>query len=1311
MKHPIFKVAASLICLTLLSVLTFGQATTSSLSGSVTDPTGAVVASAVVTVRNNATGQELKAPVSSSGTYTIPALGVGSYTVTVEAQGFKKAIVNDVKIDAATPATVNIALEVGAQSETVVIQGGAEVLQTQSANISTTIQGRQITELPFTSRDALDLVLLLPGTNTPGRPRTSTINGLPKGALNITIDGVNVQDNLIKSSDGFFTYIRPRIDAIDEVTVSTATPGAESSGEGAVQIKFVTRGGSNEFHGSVYEYHRNPALNANYWFNNRDLKPDPRTGKAPRDRVLLNQYGFRLGGPIWVPKVFNGRDKAFFFVNYEEYKLPEQASRQRTILNPLAQQGIIQWNVVENGQTVTKQFPLLTEMGNKTCGSAPCPSTVDPTVGPLLAQIRKASETSGAIQQNADPNFQTVSFTNSGNQARFFPTVRLDFNLSSKHHLENVWNYQKFTGGADFLNGVDPAFPGFPNFGIQGSRRFSNSLGLRSTLTSSLVNEARFGLSGGTVLFFPNVNPAQFANQGGYSLGIGAAGISGATATRSPSRRNSPTWQFNDTVNWTRGAHAMSFGLSYTQVNYWSSNPVDGVVRAVGFGIAANDPANALFVTNNFPSGFPLGTARGIYATLVGRVTSISGAGVIDEKTNKYSANGDRVQRGRQREMGLFAQDSWRFRQNLTVNAGLRWEVQFPFRALNNAYSQTSYAELFGLSGEGNIFKPGTLTGTIPQYRPFTQDDALYKTSYDNFAPSLGIAWSPNFKDGLLSKVFGEGGQTVVRGGYSIAYNREGTNTATSIVGANPGATFSLARNVANVGTNTLTPGTMLRNGLPGPDSFNADPQYPFPATLQTSVNAVIPNLKLGYVQSWTFGIQREINRDTVFEVRYTGNHGTSLWRQYNLNETNVVENNFADEFKKAQANLLYNIANGKGVTFAYTGAGTSPLPILAGYLQGLSGADLNDPTKYTSARFRDQNVYGFLSPDAPNVIGLANYLQFNPALGYLTNAANAKLAANLFIVNPTVGNSGAFVIDNGGSSTYNALTFELRRRLSKGLLVQGSYTFAKAMANTFASSSAVFDQPITLRYPGLSKSLSPFNVKHGFKVNWIYELPFGKGKTFLGNVGRLADLAVGGWEFHGTARVQSGTPFSITGVDLVNMTAKELQDKVGLYFDNGARRLYFLPDDVRLNTIKAFNPGFFSAQNITGVSRNPTLGAPDANGKYIAPVNLNNRIVTYSGERGLSRVVLYGPKFQKYDLSAVKRFKITETVNFEFRAEFLNAFNHINFIVGNPGSDVNTVGSLGSQDFGLITQAYRDLSTTNDPGGRLIQFVARINF
>src|SRR5262252_4300134 len=357
MKSCMTRLLAITSFLALNSILAFGQSgTTAPLSGTVFDATGAVLSGATVVIKNNGTGAEVKVNTASNGAYTIPSLGAGTYTLTVEAPGFKKAVVQDVKIDAGVPATANVTMEIGEATESVVIQGGAEVLQTQSANVATTITGRQINELPFTSRDALDLVLLLPGTTTPGRPRTSTINGLPKGSLNITLDGVNVQDNTLKSSDGFFTYIRPRIDAIDEVTVSTATPGAESAGEGAVQLKFVTRSGNNEFHGSVYEYHRNPALNANYWFNNRDISPDPRTGKAPRDRILLNQYGFRTGGPIL-------HDRAFFFVNYEEYRLPEQTSRQRTILSPLAQSGVYQYATTSAGIQQVNLFDLAAKNG------------------------------------------------------------------------------------------------------------------------------------------------------------------------------------------------------------------------------------------------------------------------------------------------------------------------------------------------------------------------------------------------------------------------------------------------------------------------------------------------------------------------------------------------------------------------------------------------------------------------------------------------------------------------------------------------------------------------------------------------------------------------------------------------------------------------------------------------------------------------------------------------------------------------------------------------------------------------------------
>src|SRR6185295_17087437 len=198
-----------------------------------------------------------------------------------------------------------VMLQVGAPTEEIQVTGAGEVLQTQSATVSNTITGRQITDLPFASRNALDLVLFLPGVSSPARPRQSTINGLPKGSLNITLDGINVQDNLLKSSDGFFTSTQAKADAVAEMTVSSATPGAESSAGGASQIRFVTSAGTNEYHGGGFWQHRNTALNANYYFNNID-------GLA-RDRMLLNQFGGHVGGPIW-------KNHAFFFFNYEEFR-------------------------------------------------------------------------------------------------------------------------------------------------------------------------------------------------------------------------------------------------------------------------------------------------------------------------------------------------------------------------------------------------------------------------------------------------------------------------------------------------------------------------------------------------------------------------------------------------------------------------------------------------------------------------------------------------------------------------------------------------------------------------------------------------------------------------------------------------------------------------------------------------------------------------------------------------------------------------------------------------------------------------------
>lgn len=1333
MKNYLSKFLFVLVVLALSGLPVFGQSTsTGSLSGNVVDPKGDVVAGATVVVKNNATGQEFTAETNGEGAFNIPSLASGMYTATITVKGFKQSKVTEIKIDVGKPSSINVGLEIGSATEIVTVVGGGELLQTQSATIGTTLTGRQITDIPTASRDALDLVLALPGTTTPGRPRTSSVNGLPKGALNITLDGINVQDNLLKSSDGFFTYIRPRTDAISEVTISTSTPGAESSAEGSVQIKFVTQGGSNEYHGGGYWYHRNPALNANYWFNNRDLAADPVTLKAPQQRILLNQPGFKIGGPISIPKLFNGKDRAFFFVNYEEYRLPERSSpRTRTLLNPAAQTGIHQFTATAayappaNVSCVTSGSGKLCQANVFTLAAAAgLPITIDPTIGALLASMRSSLAGVNAIFKDvggSTPNLQQATFFNPGGQTRKFPTVRFDFTVAKNHHIENIWNYQQFKSKVDFLNSADPAFPDFPNFGSQDSNRFSNSTAWRWTISQSIVNEARFGLTGGTVLFFPQIGPSQFANQGGVSLNIGGPGISTATVSTAPSRRNSPIKQFTDNLNWVRGDHSINIGTSITRINSFQQNIT--VVPTVGFGISgtlAGDTTAFNAFSSLQPSVSQQAAAASLYATLVGRMNSITANTRLSEETDKYTYLGPITQRGQQTEYGIFAQDTWRFRPNLTLTGGLRWEVQGPFVALNNIYaSLTDFAGVFGESGLNNLFSPGTLTGTPTTYKRFDKGSASYNTDYSNFAPSVGFAYMPNFKSGLLHRLAGDSGQTVIRGGFSMAYVREGIASFSSIFNGNPGG--SLTANQATSGNPyPLAFGLLFRNGLPALPPTPITPVYPNTGLITDAVNTFTPNMKTGYVESWSFGIQREINSNTVFEARYVGNRGHQLWRQVDLNETNLYENGFLNEFNNAQRNLIANINAGRGLNFRYFGAGTGtvPLPILLGYFAGFpvnNPANAANPANYGSTLFANATLLPFLNPLNSSPGGGRCCAGFAGTIASTTNEATfnanriaAGIPYNFFVVNPGK-RGGAFLYGNGGQTWYDGLTIELRRRLAKGLLVQSSYTFSKALANTYASNSDTFDQP-PLRNGNLRKSVAPFDITQAFKTNFIYELPVGRGKSFLGNAGGLINGVLGGWAMNGNIRIQSGSPFSFGNVQLVGMTAKELQKAVGVYRDqpdaDGVNRgnVWIFPLDIRQNTFRAFNTAYATGTNLPTY----TQGAPT--GRYMAPSGLgcNQGII---GGCGFNNLVLKGPAFFRFDLSIAKKIRFTESINLEMRAEALNAFNNINWLVGSASNDVNTLGGQGTTTFGRYTAAYQDISTTNDPGGRLVQLVLRLNF
>ncbi|MGI8670409.1 MAG: TonB-dependent receptor domain-containing protein [Aridibacter sp.] len=1303
-----------LLFLTALNcVALYAQSTTGSIAGTVVDQNGEVVPNATVTVKGTS-GQQLTSVSSDNGTYKIPAVSNGIYTVTVKLEGFKSYVVSNVKVDVGLPTTVDAVLQIGEISEVVEVSSGGEVLQTQTATVGTTITGRQITESPLPSRDALDLVLMLPGTATVGAPRRSSINGLPKGALTITIDGVDVQDNRLRSSDGYFTYVRPRVDAIEEVTVSTSNPGAESSGDGAVQIKFVTKRGTNQYHGGLYWQHRNTALNAAYWYNNRDLPPDPGTGKAPRNTIILNQYGGTFGGPLPFPHfgeggpVFNsGKDRAFFFVNYEEFRQPASQTRTRNILSTQAQSGIYQY--VSGGVTRSVNLYTIAAANNQL-------STPDPTVTALLTQIRNSTSSAGSITSitNQD-NVERFNFTPSGPSFRKFLALRFDFNLNKNNSVEFVTNQQEFTPSKDFLNSQDERFPGFP-FYTQGSVRDSYTVAVRSTLTNSIINEARYATSVGESAFSPGISPADFAFQGGYNLNINSASFGGnaittATARNSFSTRSTPTYDFTDSLTWIKGSHSFTFGGQYKTIK-GNQTSIGRIVPSVSFGLDSTDSAFGIFNTANLPgaTATQLTEARNLYAVLVGRVsTYFTNAYLTADGT--YAENAAQTRLSRERTYGLFAQDSWRIRPNLTINYGLRWQPQSGIEVLSDNFAKIAYEDLFGVSGVGNIFMPGTLTGRVPTAVAANIGDKAYPDDINNFAPSVGVVWSPEFgESGLLHTVFGGKGKSVFRGGYSVSFVREGLALLDSIYGSNPGGSLTLTRSLAN---GNLTVGSNLRTAgnpnLTAP-AFPTTPSYPITLTTAQSTNVFDPNLKTGEVRSFSFGYQRELDKNTVVEFRYVGNRGVGLQRQYNINEFNTIENGFAAEFALAQANLYANIAAGRGNTFAYFGAGTntSPLPIILSYFNTPANYAPNTAARYSATNFTNSTLVAALSRNDPNILGFSGTSFENSASRRVNSIANGY-PSNIFYVNPTTGVSGAYTVDNSTESWYDSGVIELRRRLSGGLRLQANYVWSKAQSNAYSSNSDIF-AGFTQRANGLelAKNVQAFDIRHAFKIDATYDLPFGRGRQYFSNTNRVVDSVFGGWTILPALRWQSGSPFSLGNVQLVGMTKEELQKEIKVR--KGPNVVTFLPDDIILNTQRAFDISVTNTNTNGGYGTTYGTGGPT--GRFIAPAGYGNCVSASAGDCGFNNLILYGPGFFKLDVTMAKKFRLGEKRNIELKATLLDALNHPNFRIGGWNSDIVNV-AVGGATFGQLGNgsAYQDISTTNDPGGRLIDLTLRFNF
>jgi hypothetical protein len=1252
--------------------------TTSTITGTVVDSSGGVLPGATVTAKHLATNVVSTTSTNTQGAFTIASLAPGTYEVTVTLDGFKSFVIKDVVLTAVQGAAVKAVLQVGGITETVTVASSSEIIQTQSTTISSTITTNQITKLPLTSRSAMDFVNFLPGVSTPGGNRNATINGLPQGVINITLDGINIQDNTLRTGDGFFSIVSPRLDAIEEVSVTTAGQGADA-GQGAVQIKFVTRSGTNSYTGSAYHYYRNDALNANTWFNNRQQvdKPD----------LLQNQFGARFGGPLVIPGLLS-RGKAFFFGNYEELRQPSDVSRNRTLLNPEAMQGKYTYD------GVTVDVLALGAANPATAGT----SSMDPTVAALLADIRAAASSDGSLTP-IDDNLDQLRYNVAVESKRIFPTGRIDFNITDNHRFTSSVNYNWYTDYPDTLNGRDAQFPGFPIAAGQTSVRLAWSNTLRSTLGRNLVNEFRVGYSGAPVKFFDELNldmyTGSLANQKGFDIDLPSVGedLTDPGAAPSPQSRNATDLAIENNVTWLKGNHNITGGGSWSMFNVWLKN--SNLVPNLDFGLLNADPAQQVITsaalaaaTGVTPSSTELGAARNLYAMLTGRVSAISGNARINEDTGLYEYMGTSTQRSRMQEGGFFLQDSWRMRPNFTVNLGLRYTLQLPFTAQNNSYSTTTMEDVCGVSGVGadgycNLFQPGNMPGkAVSQFYNLPKGEHAYKTDWNNFAPNIGIAWTPARRGGFLGALMSD--ELVVRAGWSRAYSRNGMNDFTGQYASNPGVSINVAR---SQGLNNIIPAgssapLLFRNdALLGPPAFAERPEYPLTDVPTSDINLFDPNIVIPYADSWSAGVQRRLTENMALELRYVGTRSDNAWVARDFNEVNVYENDFLNEFRRAQANLQANLAAGNGGTFAFTGApGTQPLPILLAYLNGRDASRAGDPSAYSGSSWRNNGLLNDLTMRNPSPVGMANTLIED----FRDNALEAGLPANFFQANPNhIG--GADVTLNSHKTRYHSLQLELRRRLSQGLQFQSSYVFGNAMQTVFYTHRRGL---FWSRDTGGEGDLT-----HQFKFNVVYDLPFGQGRKFGSGAGPVLERIIGGWQVGLNGRIQSGQMNTIEGVRLVGWTADEVKDAYKLRFDHEGQQIYMWPEDVIENTIRAYS---FSPTSANGYS------GEEPTGRYFAPANGPDCIEISTGLAECPGVVrnltVTGPTFQQFDLRVAKRTQIVGRVNVEFSAEALNVFNKANFV---PDSTFS----------GSTLSGYRVTGLTGTNTSRVIQLVSRINW
>jgi hypothetical protein len=1231
-----------------IASLGLAQVTTTGIHGTVKDPSGAAIPGAALKAKDMATGIEKTTAATAEGLFVFANLQAGTYQVTASAAGFQSSRIDNILVDAGRTTDISISMHIGAVTETLEVSASAVQLETTTNEIGATINSSQIKELPYTSRDALNFALLMPGAQntTIGSNSGQTFNGLPNASMNITLDGMNNNSQRFKSGGtSFYAFAPERLDAIEQVTVSTTGLGADAGADGAMQIRFTTKRGTDKYRGHVLYQANNEDFNANTYFN--------KLQGIHRSKTRAANYDGNFGGPL-LPFIPYFKHKVFFFMNFEDVPSPGASTFSTTVLQPEMLTGNMTYLGTDGANHTVNVLNIAKAAG--------FPSTVDPTINGILNAISATQKSAiGYRPISGIPYEQTMLWAYATNTSTLYPTVRADYQITEKIGWHGTWNQRH----ANTIG--TPNYPG----GIASNNAYKIDAPVTTnvldwTITPHLLNNFLFGTQGNMEYFYNPSDIHQWAAYGDRNISLGL--INPLIANNTPWKRNNPVWQWTDNLTWVKGRHTVTMGGSVLRTSFYEQHWNSGGVLNVGFGISTNDPVGNIIQAGlpniNLSNTTDLNNAKSLYAMLTGRINSMSTSLNVDEITHQYHAFSPIVNRFGYITGGMYAQDSFRVKSNVSINYGMRWEFTGATHGLNGITSWPT--NLWGPSS--GPFVPGN---TDPNYNPaLVLADYPYKKDTLNPAPMVGITWSPSVDSGILSKIIGHG-KTVISSSYNISYYNEGLNDISNLSG-NAGSTQSqsaAAALAANPGAYNLT--TPLPAFSTSPSSFSYPLSLsPYPLNGGTTLYYVNPNQRTPYVQAWNFRIQRELSRGTVLDVRYVGNKSTHLWHYQNMNETNILENGFLDQFKQAQQNLALNASHGVANNFSNQGfPGEGPLPIFEAAF-GANGSNLALATSsgFGSSTFiqnLNQGAAGTLAGSLASTSSATYYCRlvgpnFAPCaaagFGYTKNNG---YPANFFRPQPYANTVG--YQDDNGNTSYNGLQIEVRKNATRGLTLDAHYTFSHTLGTlSNLNDQQSSDQWSTLRNGHLDYGPTPFDHRHSFVNILTYDLPMGRGRLLNLN-NKVLNAVLGNWTISDTTQISSGPPIQLTGgIATFNQFADG-----GVAFGNGESL-----SDLVQRTSSMTTGQFVSSCNCFKTNVSDILQANGSvNPKYYAQGQTPGVIGARIFYRGKTAFTLNG--------AATKRFRIKERYTLGLYAEASNFLNHPFFNQGNLGVTSTSFGNI----------------------------------